>query len=726
MPMLTLLLAGQLAAASAVPPPPAAPPSVHAASETHFGITLQDPDRWLEDLKSKDAQDWIRAQADRTRSVLDAIPARAQVLADVERLENTTASNVDAVVLMRGERLLIQRQDAGQDVAKLYLREGWEGKDRLLLDPEDWRKRTGKPHAMNYAEPSPDGRHAVVGLSESGSEMASAYVIDLATGKVVEGPISRVRFGISWLPDSSAFFYNRENEVGPGMNQAEHQLNSQAYLHTLGQDIARDRLVFGNRYDASLGIAPGQLPIVIASAESDWLIGMPASVDNRLTLFAAPRSELGGERIHWRKLVGSDEQARSFVIHDNALYLLTARKPNREIERFALADGKRTTVVAEGALPLDEVYYSGNALYYTAKTASGVGMELDRLPWQGGKPSVVALPGMDSVFPYAVQDKVDGIVVGGVGWAHFADVMRIDGAGRVHATNLQPPPAGMDASQLEATIVQVPSYDGALVPLSIVHRRDLKRDGNNPTFLQGYGAYGISTNPALVPAHFAYFDRGFVRAFCHVRGGGEKGEAWYRAGFQATKANTWKDFIACADYLVREKYTSPSHLGISGGSAGGILIGNALIERPDLFGAVMPQVGVLDSVGAALRDPNGPVNWPEFGDPNTEDGFKSLVGMSAYQKVHDGTPFPAVMLSHGFNDPRVAVWHSAKMASRLQHASNSGKPVLLNIDYDSGHGIGSTQSSVNRERADLISFMLWQFGVEGYAPAPATNRQAGK
>ena len=714
MPMFSLMLAGQLAAAAAVPPPPAAPASVRPATETHFGITVEDPDRWLEDLKNKEAQDWIRAQADRSRSVLDAIPARAQVLADVERLEKTTASTIDGVVLMRGERLLIQRQDAGQDVAKLYLREGFGGQDRLLLDPEDWRKKTGKPHAMNYVEPSPDGKHAVVGLSESGSEMASAYVIDLADGEVVAGPISRVRYGITWLPDASGFFYNRENEVGPGMKEAEHQLNSQAYLHVLGQDIAKDRLVFGNRYDAALGIAPGQIPIVVASAESDWLIGLPASVDSKLTLFAAPRSELGGERIAWRKVVSTDELARSFVVHDNALYLLTARKPNREIERLSLADGKRSTVVAEGALPLDEVYYSGNALYYTAKAATGVGMQLNRLPWKGGKPSVVALPGLDSVYPYAVQDGVDGIVVGGLGWAHFADVVRIDGEGRVHATNLQPPPAGMDASQLEATIVQVPSHDGALVPLSIVHRKGLPRDGSNPTFLQGYGAYGISTNPGLVPAHFAYFDRGFVRAFCHVRGGGEKGEAWYRAGYQATKANTWKDFIACADYLVREKYTSPSHLGISGGSAGGILIGNALIERPDLFGAVMPQVGVLDSVGAALRD------------PNSEAGFKSLVGMSAYQKVHDGTPFPAVMLSHGFNDPRVAVWHSAKMASRLQRASSSGKPVLLNIDYDSGHGIGSTQSSVNRERADLISFMLWQFGVEGYAPKPAEVRQAAK
>jgi len=724
MRLLPLLLASQLvvAAAAAAPASPAdttaAPKGV---SETRFGITIEDPDRWLEDLKSPKVQDWIKSQATHTREVLDSIPARKQVLADVERLENTTSAQIEDVVLMPNDRLLIRRQEAGMETPRLYVRDGWNGADRLLLDPEDWKRKTGKPHAINYAVPSNNGKLAVVGLSESGSEMASAYVIDLATGKQLEPAITRVRYGVTWMPDDSGFFYNRENPVKSGDPANEHQLNSQAYLHVLGQDAERDRLVFGNRYDPALGIDAAQIPIVIATPHLDWLIGFPASTDNRATLFIAKRSDLAGEKIAWRKVVTPDDAVRNFVGMDNALYLLTARKANREIERLALDTGKRDVVVAEGALPIDTVASSDDALFFTTKNANGVGTQLQRRPWATGVVQTIATPGLDTVTMYTTQEGAEGLVVAGSGWARFPDVVRVDAQGAVHPTGLQPPPAGVDASQLEATIVQVTSHDGTQVPLSIVHRRDLVRDGNNPTFMQGYGAYGVSTEPFLTPAHFAYFDRGFVRAFCHVRGGGEKGESWYRAGFQATKANTWKDFIACAEYLVKEKYTSPARLGISGGSAGGVLIGNALIARPDLFAAVMPQVGVLDSIGTALRDPNGPVNWPEFGDPNTEAGFKSLVGMSAYQKVHDGTAFPAVMLSHGFNDPRVAVWNSAKFAARLQRASNSGKPVLLNIDYDAGHGIGSAQSSVNRERADLIAFMLWQFGVDGYAPTLASE-----
>ncbi len=715
MPVFALILAANVAAATLPPAPSAAP---RAPTETRFGITLEDPDRWLEDQQNPAAKEWVKAQADHTRRILDAIPARAEVLADIQRLEKATSSNIRDVVLMKGERLLIRRQEAGMDTARLYLREGWDGKDRLLLDPADWKKKTGKPHAINYVVPSPDGKLAIVGLSESGSEMAAAHVIDLATGKLQEAPISRVRFGLSWLPDSTGFFYNRQLELAPGQPEAERQLNSQAYLHRLGADAEKDAIVFGNRYDKSLGIEAAQLPEVSASTESEYLLGFPYSVDNRLTVFVAKRADLGSERIQWRKLIVPDDAVRGVALNGDDLYLLTAKQPSRQIERLSLKtpDAPRVVVVPAGLLPIDNIAATTDALFYVAKRESGVGSQLYRLPWGSNVASAVELPGLDSVYPFSTQDGAAGLVVGGSGWARFPDAMRIDAEGVVHPTTLQPPPTGVDAAQLQSTIVQVPSHDGTPVPLSIVHRDNLKRDGSNPTFLYAYGAYGINIDPYLIPAHFAFFDRGFVRAFCHVRGGGEKGEAWYRAGFQSTKANTWKDLIACAEYLVKEGYTQPSRLGAHGGSAGGIMIGNAMVERPDLFGVMVPQVGVMDSVGAALRDPNGPVNWPEFGDPNTEAGFKSLVGMSAYHKVKDGTAYPAVMLPHGYNDPRVAVWHSAKMAARLQRASNSGKPVLLNVDYDAGHGVGSSQTSVDAQRADLISFTLWQFGVEGYAP----------
>ncbi len=714
MASLALLFAATLAAAP--PPPPS--PAPRAPTETRFGITLEDPDRWLEDQQNPAARAWVEGQAAHTRALLDAIPARAELLADIERLERAATSSVRDLVLMADGRILLQRQPAGGDAAQLHLRDGWDGAERLLLDPEDWKAKTGQPHAINYMVPSPDGRHAVVGLSASGSEEATAYVIDLADGQPKGTPISRVLFGVSWLPDASGFFYNRLNALGPGQPLAERQLDSQAYLHRLGADPEKDILVFGNRHDETLGIESPQLPFVVASRDSRFLVGIPYSVDNRLTLFVAPLADLSSGKLQWRRVIGPEDAVRDFAQHGDDLLLLTATSANRRIERLALAkpDAAREVVVPAGLEPIDSLHASGDALYWVAMRESGVGARLFRLPWGGQAAREIVLPALDTIIPYTVQDGARGIAIGGAGWARFPDIVRIDAEGAVHPTTLQPAPAGVDADALEATIVQVPSHDGMLVPLSIVHRRGLIRDGRNPTLLNGYGAYGMSTEPFLVPAHFAFFDRGFVRAFCHVRGGGEKGEAWYRAGFQATKPNTWKDLIACAEYLVREGYTAPARLAASGGSAGGIMIGNAMVERPDLFGVMIPQVGALDMIGIALRDPNGPVNWPEFGDPNTEEGFRSLLAMSAYHKVRDGTPFPAVMLPHGYNDPRVAVWQSAKMAARLQRATTSGRPVLLNVDFEAGHGVGSAQRSVNAQRADLVAFLLWQFGVEGYAP----------
>ncbi|MGQ0800680.1 MAG: prolyl oligopeptidase family serine peptidase [Pseudomarimonas sp.] len=715
MSLLAIALAAQLAA-TAPPAPPSAEP--RAPTETRFGITLEDPDRWLEDQQNPAARDWVKAQADYSRGMLDAIPARAEVLADLERLEKVTSARLQDVVLMQGERLLIRRQEAGMQTGRLYLREGWDGADRLLLDPEDWKKRTGNPHAINYAVPSPDGRLAVVGLSESGSELATALVIDLATGKPVEAPIARVRFGVSWLPDSSGFLYNRLRDPAPGEPPSEKQLNSQAFVHQLGTDAEKDALVFGNAYDKNLGIEPAQLPIPVATVGSKYLLGFPSSVDRRITVFTAPLTDLGSDKIGWRKVISPEDGVSSVVLHGNDLYLLSTALPNRQIEKISLDDSKnaRSVVVPTGLLPIDEMTATDDALYYVVKRESGVGSQLFRKPWGSETVSEVDVKGLDTVTPYTTQDGVAGLVVFGAGWSRFPTALHIDAEGKVETTDLQPAPAGIDAEQIVSTIVQVPSHDGVMVPLSIMHRRGIARDGNNPTLLAAYGAYGINTEPGLFPWQFAMYERGVVRAACHVRGGGEKGEAWYRAGYQATKANTWKDLIACGEYLVREGYTKSGRMAAIGGSAGGIMIGNALIERPDLFRVMFPMVGVLDSVGAALRDPNGPVNWPEFGDPNTEAGFKALVGMSAYQKVKDGTPFPAVMLYHGYNDPRVAVWHSAKMAARLQRASSSEHPVLLNVDYQAGHGIGSAQASVNAQRADIISFMFWQFGMEGWSP----------
>jgi prolyl oligopeptidase len=270
-----------------------------------------------------------------------------------------------------------------------------------------------------------------------------------------------------------------------------------------------------------------------------------------------------------------------------------------------------------------------------------------------------------------------------------------------------------DVPGYQAIEVKVKSHDGVEVPLSIICRKDIKLDGTNPTLLGGYGSYGFSESAYFDTTDLAWLERGGVLAVAHVRGGGEGGKEWHLAGQKLTKHNTWKDFIACAEYLIREKYTSPQKLAGQGGSAGGILIGRAITERPDLFAAALIDVGAVDTIRFETTI-NGPPNVPEFGSISTEDGFKGLLAMSPYQNVKDGTKYPAVLLCHGINDPRVDAWMSAKMCARLQAASASGKPVLFRVDYDAGHGIGSTKTQRQQMKADQWAFLLWQMGEAGF------------
>jgi prolyl oligopeptidase len=309
------------------------------------------------------------------------------------------------------------------------------------------------------------------------------------------------------------------------------------------------------------------------------------------------------------------------------------------------------------------------------------------------------------------------------GWNRARQTYLIEADGSMRNSGLQPQGPYDAPADVVATEVKVKSHDGAMVPMSIIHKRGTPLNGRNPTILYGYASYGITEEPFYSVSRLAWLDAGGVYAIANPRGSGVYGQEWYKGGYQTSKPNTWKDFIACAEWLIAQKWTSPERLGILGGSAGGILVGRALTERPDLFVAAVPVVGALDMVRAEVT-PNGVPNIPEFGTRTSEAGFRALLAMSTYHQIDDGKKYPAVLLTHGVHDPRVEVWHSTKAAARLMAAQagiGEARPVLLRLDFDAGHGVGSTKSQQLQERADIFTFFLWQMGIEGYQPTAATR-----
>jgi len=700
-----------------VPGPPVAP--VTNATDTYFGVTVGDPYRYMENLSDPAVAAWMKAQNDYTHSILDRIPGRKKLFARIKELDDAVAARVgDVSRLPHGLYFYLKRlpQD---NTPKLYMRRGLTGKETLLVDPENFTRATGKPYAISYYDPSLDGKYVAYGISAAGSEDAVIHVIDTATGGEVDKPIDRAQFGgIAWRPDGKSFFYNRLQKMEPGMPPTERYQKSRMYLHVIGADADQEPPVFGFEISPLVKMSAADTPGIGVTPNSKYAVGMiEHGTRNELTLYVAPLASVGRPKTPWRKLCDVDDDITGFDVNRSEIFLLTHKEsPRFEVIETSLAKpdlaAARTVVPASEAVVTD-LAGARDALY--VRVRDGSVSHLLRVPFRG-KTEQVALPFNGSVSLMATDPRCDGTLLELGTWTKAGQIYAYDSRrNKITNTGLQPLGPFDAPPDLESVEVKARSYDGTMIPLSIVYPRGIKLDGTNPTLLSGYGAYGISRDPYFDPRLLAWTEEGGVYAVAHVRGGGEYGEDWYKAGYKQTKPNTWKDFIACAEYLIENKYTSPPRLAGIGGSAGGILIGRAITERPDLFGAAISAVGCLDTLRMETT-PNGVPNIPEFGTVKTEAGFKALYEMSSYDHVKDGTKYPAVMLTTGINDPRVEPWQSAKMAARLQAATASGKPILLRVDYEAGHGIGTTKRQSEEERTDMWTFLFWQFGLPGFQP----------
>lgn len=706
-------LAWLLAAATGVTcaqTPPVFPPRNVPA--TFFGTVVDDPYRALEDVANPEVAAWMKRQADHARSQLESLPGYRELGRRIAELDESAPALIQSLRRDANGALYFTRRGPRDNSYKLYRRDA-RGAEALLADPNDWEKKTGKPHAINYFEPSPDGRLIAFGVSAVGSEDASIYVAETATRRELGEPIDRAQFPrISWRPDSRSLFYLRQQEMKPGWPATERYRNSRSWLHVVGAPASADVPVAGPEVSPRMSVRPEDFAHVYAIRGSRYAIGaVHAGVQREIALYAAPLETVGKPGTPWTRICDFSDRVTRFAVRGDEIYLLTYRDSDRfSVVRTSLAapDLKRAaTVVAPSERVLVAIEAARDGLYYEAR--DGAVKRLMRLAWGAASASEVRLPQEGAVRILAASADLDGVHFMHATWSRAAQLYATDAAGRAANTGLQPLGPFDAPREFVATEVKVKSHDGALVPLSIIHRRGVKLDGSNPALLYGYGSYGFSEEPNFQVMRLAWLERGGVYAVANVRGSGVYGYDWYKAGYKATKPNTWKDFIACAEFLIARKYTSSARLGILGGSAGGILVGRAMTERPDLFAAVVPVVGVLDAVRAETTA-NGVPNIPEFGTVAHEDEFRALLAMSSYHHVKDGTAYPAVLLLHGVNDPRVNVWHSSKMAARLLAASTSRKPILLNLDYEAGHGVGATKLQRQRNNADSFAFLFWQTG----------------
>ncbi|GGC58653.1 prolyl oligopeptidase family serine peptidase [Undibacterium terreum] len=693
--------------------PPASP--VRTVVNNYFGTKVNDPYRYLEQLTDGEVSTWMKAQADFTGNVLQHISGRTALMQRLAELNNASDS-IANLVEVRGQQFYLLAE-AGRNGRRLFVRNAATGGQKLLLDP-DSMSSPGKTYAIDFLYPSLDAAMVIVGLSQGGSENSVLKIIKVEDASQLPESIDRAglnHHGMAWLPDSSGFFYNRlpkKDAKGVG----ERYNKSVVWQHIIAQSPDKDQALIGFGLNAQRPFATADLPHLITDANSTYVIAEVEhgdAVDR--SLYVAKLADLKGNATPWQKLAAPADQIHAAWLHGDQLYLLSYQKAPRgkilqlDLKKPYLSTAK--TVVKPGSDVLRGGAVAKDALYLHA-LANG-SSKLIRLDHSSLQTNAPELPFAGTIRQIGADSTDEGASIALEGWTSPKAVFKVSAEGRFNDVGIVQP-SRADFSNIATRLVMVRSHDGVQVPMSLLYRKDIKLDSSNPTILSGYGAYGLTMSPNFDPMRLAWLEQGGVIAIAHVRGGGELGEDWHQGAHILNKANTALDFIAAAEYLIKNNYTSSTKLAGQGKSAGGITIGGAINRRPELFAAAHSGVGLSDLLRAELT-PNGPPNIAEFGTVKNPAQFKAMLSNSPYHNVRDGVAYPAVIITTGANDPRVASWMSSKLAARLQAASSSGKPVLLRIDYDGGHGMGSSRAKIIAETADVWSFFLWQMDAPGYS-----------
>lgn len=700
---LTVSAVAQPPATSAPPPAPVRP-----VVDAYHGVQVADPYRWLERWDDSEVKAWTEAQNTYTHAQLDALPFMAALRARVQALGADTRPHWADIKYRNGLLFAIKQQPPREQPMIVVMRSADDlASERIVVDPAAL-DRSGNT-AIDFYVPSADGSRVAVSLSVGGSERGDVHVFDVATGRQLPDIVPRVNGGtaggsVAWNADGSGFFYTRYPRPG---ERADPDLDfyQQLYFHKIGGTSDTDAYEIGKDF-----------PKIAESV-------VTASGDGRF-LLATVKNGDGGEQAHyvrapaggWIRLAGYTDEVISGVWgRDGTLYLLSRKgAPRGRILRIPRSNSP-TLADAKVVIPQSDAVIEGLAVTATriySKEIVGGPSQVRVFDLNGRLQQKLAVEPISTVSEIVALDG-DDVLFGAESYVTPAAYYQVSGAGVPRKTALaESSPvsfADVDVSRVEAT-----SKDGTRVPLTVVRRTGVAVDGRNPTLLYGYGGYSISVTPTFSATRRIWLEQGGIYVVANIRGGGEFGEDWHRAGNLTKKQKVFDDFAAAARYLIDQKYTSPASLAILGGSNGGLLMGATLTQHPELFRAVVSHVGIYDMLRCELY-PNGAFNVTEFGTVTDREQFRALYAYSPLHHVVDGTNYPAVMMFSGTNDPRVNPADSRKFTARLQAATASTRPILLRIS-GSGHGFGTSLSEALAQTADQYAFLFWQLGMKVTIP----------
>jgi prolyl oligopeptidase len=673
--------------------------------DDYAGTKVSDPYRWLEDLDAKEVAEWVAAQNAVTEAHLASLPLRPKLKERLTALWNYPRTNLPQI---EGGQLFYSKNSGLQRQAPIYMRANAAASAKMILDPNTLSP-DGSLSLAQYA-PSPDAKQLAYAIAEGGADWETVKVRDLTTGNDLSDEVRWMRFsGLSWTKDAKGFFYSRYPEP-PKNKVLEAALAGQAvYYHRVGTPQSQDVLIY-ERKDH-----PG------------WIVGGSVTEDGKYLLIVTNEGSDNNNRLYFADLgdpakpnvkaaikpitEAGDAEYSPFGSHGSVIYLRSDKdSPNRRVIAIDLRDPKPASwkvVVPEQKQVIETVSFIGGRI--VAQYLVDVQSKLRMFGADGADAGEIALPGVGAVGGLTGRGDQPDV------WYAFSSpltpstIYHYDPATKQSASFEAPTPP-VDTSQFETLALFAPSKDGTKVPFFLAAKKNQPKNGANPTMLYGYGGFSISTLPTYRADVPAWLELGGVWVTVNMRGGAEYGEAWHKAGYLEKKQNVFDDFIAVAEYLVKEKYTSPAKLGIMGGSNGGLLVGAVMEQRPDLFAVAMPAVGVMDMLRYD-RFTGGKLWATEYGTSSNPEQFTFLIKYSPLHNLKPGTCYPATLVTTADHDDRVVPSHSFKFVAALQVAQGCDKPVLIRVETQGSHGYRPTDKLI-QERADQWAFAAGHMGVK--------------
>ncbi|MHA7056792.1 prolyl oligopeptidase family serine peptidase [Aquimarina sp. M1] len=688
--------------------------------DSYHGQKIEDSYRNIEDLEDSTVVDWLRKQGDFAYNILKKIPARQSLIDKQSSYEWEDEFSYRSVVYSENGKFFFKRKKIGEENYKLYYKSSLEAEEISLYDPKAFKDGS---YRISFLKPDSRGNNIAIGLSKRGEQTSSIITLNVETKEVSPRTLTNcvIDFaGIYWLSDNSGFIYlySSNNDV----KSDKFSMEMQSVLYKLGSDPNKQVDIFSKKNNPELNLQSEDFPIVYNWGTHDgYLFAVVGGADSFYDVYYKKESDILLKNSPWLPLYKKSDKIKSFRVDnkDNLIYLSAKNSSYHQILKTPMSkldfDNPEILVPENSGYVITKFHITKDGIYYTTKK-NGVEAKLYHL--EKDKQKEIKLPkSMGQMNIQSQSIEQDFLKISARGYLTPITHYLYDLATHEFAVEpIKPIKEYPEFNELVVEHMEIPSHDGELVPISIIRNKNNIINGEVPTLLMGYGAYGGAGSTSFSPSLLTWVTEGGILVFSHVRGGGEKGEAWHQAGFKTTKPNTWRDMIATTEYMINKGYTNPKKTAIWGTSAGGICAGRAMTERPDLYQAVILTSPALNMLRSEVQ-PNGKNSIKEFGTVAIKEEFEALLEMDSYHHLEKGVGYPATFVTGGMKDGRVAIWDPAKFVAKLQAYNKNDVPTLFGVKFNEGHAAtGATKMEIYELYSNAFSFALWQMGFEKYQP----------